>query len=142
MRNILQLVKLLTEAGINGTLAQAIATEIGSVNGTYATTEGLEKVRTELKQEIEKVRTEVQEVRTELKQDIREVRTELKQDIQEVRTEIKGVRTELKQDIQEVRSEVKEVRFELHAGLHRERWFIMGLMTVLISIATAVIKLL
>ena len=124
MRNILQLVKLLTEAGINGTLAQAIATEIGSVNGTYATTEGLEKVR------------------TELKQDIREVRTELKQDIQEVRTEIKGVRTELKQDIQEVRSEVKEVRFELHAGLHRERWFIMGLMTVLISIATAVIKLL
>ena len=113
MRNILQLVKLLTEAGINGTLAQAIATEIGSVNGTYATTEGLEKVR-----------------------------TELKQDIREVRTEVKEVRTELKQDIQEVRSEVKEVRFELHAGLHRERWFIMGLMTVLISIATAVIKLL
>ena len=106
MKNILQLVKLLTEAGINDTLAQAIATEIGSVNGTYATTEGLEKVR------------------TELRQDIREVRTELKQ------------------DIQEVRNEVKEVRFELHTGLHRERWFIMGLMTVLISIATAVIKLL
>ena len=120
MRNILQLVKLLTEAGINGTLAQAIATEIGSVNGTYATTEGLEKVRTELKQDIQEVRTEIKEVRTELKQDIQGVRTELKQDIQEIRTE-------LKQDIQEVRSEVKEVRFELHAGLHRERWFIMGL---------------
>ena len=125
MFNTLRYAKKLEAAGVSREQAEAQIQIIAEIlEEDMATKLDLNNVKDELKVDIHNVRAE-----------LHSVKIELKSDINNLRTEVYVIRDDLKKDIQNIRTEFSVLEHKLTLKLGT-------IITVAITAATAVIKLL
>ena len=109
-----QAVKVLTAAGADEALAEAVVATVGdAVGGNVAT------------------KADLAEVKAELKSEIAAFRAELKSEIAAVKVEVAEIRAELKTDLG-----------HLEARLHRHLWIMAaGIVGLTVSLTVALVRL-
>ena len=137
----------------NGTPGGDHGERLARIEATMATREDLGDLRTELKAEIADTKAEIADTKAELKAEIADVRAEiadtkaeLKADIADLKTEMANQRADWKTEIADAKTELKAeisgVRTELHTAIATmQRWFFGILVTMLIGIGVALVRL-